>query len=389
MFRGTALALIVLLFSSPSSAQSTRVESIAEEQAEKAKALGVEGPSDAELVVRRVLLSPLLSGGGGAYPWFGSVFGGSGMAIGAGYLKRLEKAASINVLAGISINNSQLLETRVAAPELFRGRLTVGAEASWTKARDVQYFGPGPKSNPDVDFEYDYQPTRYGADAAFKPLPWFSIGGGYSFLDLETQVVDLDLGVGVAPGIGRDLQYHISKAEAMIDWRTSPGYSTRGGLYRFSWERHEETNDKPYSFETQEYEISQLVPLVREQFVLAFRGLMTTTITSSGEQVPVMLAPYLGSGSTLRAYQTRRFTDRNRVLVTGEYRWRPSRYLDLAIFLDSGQVARDKRDFRLNDFETNWGIGARFHGPIFTAFRVEYARGREGRNIIFAGSQIF
>ena len=138
-------------------------------------------------MVRRVLLSPLLSGGGGAYPWFGSVFGGTGMALGAGYLKRLEKAASFNMLAGISINNSQLLETRVAAPELFRGRLKVGAEASWIKARDVQYFGPGAKSNPDVDFEYDYQPTQYRADAAFKPLRWFSIGGGYSFLDLETR----------------------------------------------------------------------------------------------------------------------------------------------------------------------------------------------------------
>lgn len=389
MFRGTALALIALLISSPSLAQSTRVESIAEEQAEKAKGLAIEGPSDGELVVRRVLLSPLLSGGGGAYPWFGSVFGGTGMALGAGYLKRLEKAASFNMLAGISINNSQLLETRVAAPELFRGRLKVGAEASWIKARDVQYFGPGAKSNPDVDFEYDYQPTQYRADAAFKPVRWFSIGGGYSFLDLETQVVDFDLGVGVAPGIGQDLQYHISRAEAIIDWRTAPGYSTRGGMYRMSWERHEETNDKPYTFETQEYEVTQLVPLVREQFVLAFHGLMTMTVTDAGEQVPVMLAPYLGSGDTLRAYQTRRYTDRNRVLLSGEYRWRPSRYLDMAVFVDTGQVARDKRDFRFNDFEVNWGIGARFHGPIFTAWRVEYARGHEGRNIIFAGSQVF
>ena len=389
MHRVTALLLLPLLLSSPSFAQSTRVETIADQQAEKAKRLEPEGPSDAELIVRRVLLSPLLSGGGGAYPWFGSVFGGSGMAIGAGYLKRLEKSASINLLAGISINNSQLLEARVAAPALWRGRIKAGADASWTKAREVQYFGPGQESNPDIDFEYDYQPTKYSVDGALKPLPWFSIGGGYSFLDLETKIDDFDPAVEVAPGIGRDLQYHIARGEVAIDWRTSPGYSTRGGLYRASWEHHAETNGKPYSFETQEYEVTQLVPLVREQFVIAMRGLMTLTRTDSGQQVPLMLAPHLGSGNTLRAYQTRRFTDRNRVLLTGEYRWRPSRYLDMAVFVDAGQVARDLHQFRFRDFDANWGIGARFHGPVFTAWRVEYARGREGRNIIFAGSQVF
>ena len=63
------------------SAQSTRVDAIAQEQAAKAKALGVEGPSRAEQVIRRVLLSPLLSGGDGIYPWFGSVFSGTGMAL--------------------------------------------------------------------------------------------------------------------------------------------------------------------------------------------------------------------------------------------------------------------------------------------------------------------
>ncbi len=102
-----------------------------------------------------------------------------------------------------------------------------------------------------------------------------------------------------------------------------------------------------------------------------------------------MLAPYLGSGSTLRGYSNRRFTDRNRMLLTGEYRWRPSRYLDMALFLDAGQVAANRSDFDLDEFDVAWGLGARFHGPHFTALRLEVARGREGIRIIFAGSQPF
>ena len=56
--------LFTLLFAVTGvSAQSTRVEAIAEQQAAKAKSLDVEGPSKAEQVIRQVLLSPLLSGG--------------------------------------------------------------------------------------------------------------------------------------------------------------------------------------------------------------------------------------------------------------------------------------------------------------------------------------
>lgn len=389
MSRVAVAVLTSLLLSSQALAQTTRVETIEVQQADKAKHLEPEGPSDAEVVIRRVLLSPLLNGGAGAYPWFGSVFGGSGMAAGGGYFKPFEKSGGLNVLAGISINNSVLFETQLVAPTLLRGRLQLGAEARWTKAREVSYYGPGPHTSPDTDFEYDYQPTEYNADAAFKPARWLSFGGGYSYVDLDTKVDEFDPAVRFAPGMGRDLQYHVTRADVTVDSRTSPGYSTRGGLYRAAWERHRETHDRPFSFDLQEYEVRQLVPLLREQFVLAFRGLVTVASTETGQQVPLMLAPFLGSGNTLRAYRTRRFTDRNRVLMTGEYRWRPSRYLDMAVFVDGGQVAADRRQFKLDDFEANWGIGARFHGPLFTALRVEYARGREGQAIIIAGSQIF
>ena len=76
---------------------------------------------------------------------FGSVFGGSGMAVGAGYLKRFEKSGSVNFLAGISINNSQMLETRVVAPALFRDRLQLGAEARWTDGLALPRPLPSPR----------------------------------------------------------------------------------------------------------------------------------------------------------------------------------------------------------------------------------------------------
>lgn len=381
--------LLVLMFAATSAAQSTRVEAIAEEQGEKARQVGAEGPSEAEMIIRRVLLSPLLSGGDGIYPWFGSVFGGTGMGLGVGFLKRLEEGAYVNVQSGISLNNSMTLRGMAASPQMWRGKLQADASAQWLDARGVSFYGFGQDSSLDQRERVDFSPKDVTGNVTIRPLRRVSITGTYTFMNFDTQRDVPKFDAEEAPGLDEELNYHIARATLIYDSRPAQGYSTRGGFVRASFEQDHEAQDLPYSFKAQEYEIVQQVPLVKEQFVLAARALMTLTSADSGHEVPVMLSPYLGSGSTLRGYANRRFTDRNRVLLSGEYRWRPSRYLDMALFLDAGQVAAHRSDFDIDEFDTAWGIGARFHGPTFNAVRIELARGREGFRLIFAGSQPF
>src|SRR5688572_25333020 len=144
------IAIAALLFALPAAAQSTRVDTIAAEQAEKAKALGAEGPSRAETVIRRLLLSPLLSGGDGVYPWFGSVFGGSGMAGGVGFLKRFENASYLNLQSGVSINGSMVMRGTFATPELWRDMLQMDANVQWLDAKSVSFYGFGQDSARDA-----------------------------------------------------------------------------------------------------------------------------------------------------------------------------------------------------------------------------------------------
>lgn len=384
-----ALAL-VLWFGAAlgANAQSTRVEAIAVEQAEKAKVTGTEGPSEAEIIVRRILASPLLKGGDGAYPWFGSIYGGTGMAVGVGYSRRLANAASVNAQTGISLNNSTIIRASVAAPEFWRGTLQLDGSAQWFNARGVSYYG-GQDSDRATRERFDYSPWDVTGNATVKPAEGLSMTGTYSYLAFNTQRDVPRLTEIEAPGLDQTLAYHVSRGSAMFDWRPAAGYSTRGGFARAVIERNIEAKGKPYSFNAQEFEVVQMVPLVREQFVLAGRALMTLTQPDNGETVPVIMQPYLGSGAAFRGYANRRFTDRNRVLLTGEYRWRPSRYLDMALFLDAGQVARDRSELEVSRFATAFGIGARFHGPNFNALRVEVARGREGIRLIVSGSQPF
>jgi Omp85 superfamily domain len=193
----------------------------------------------------------------------------------------------------------------------------------------------------------------------------------------------------ILPGRGQELRYQVAQAGAAIDWRTSPGYSTHGGFYRATWSDYQETHNRPFSFQSVECEAVQFIPFVREQSILAVRGLVTMTMTADGNEVPFMLEPTLGSDDTLRGYVTRRFTDRNRLLLTAEYRWRPSRYVDMALFVDAGKVAPSRSDLDLSSLETDWGIGIRFHGPGFTALRAEVAKGREGWRLALSEHQVF
>jgi outer membrane translocation and assembly module TamA len=100
--------------------------------------------------------------------------------------------------------------------------------------------------------------------------------------------------------------------------------------------------------------------------------------------------PSVGSGSTIRAYSSRRFRDRSSVLAQVEWRWIPNRTgLDVALFFAAGQVANDPGDFATRDLKTDGGIGVRFHGPATTPLRVELAKGSEGWNLVFSGNAAF
>ena len=105
---------------------------------------------------------------------------------------------------------------------------------------------------------------------------------------------------------------------------------------------------------------------------------------------PYFLLPSLGSGSTLRAYQTDRFRDRQSILLSGEWRWIPSRLaLDVALFVDAGNVGATWKTVTSGAMKTDYGIGVRIHTPSATALRIDLARGAEGMRLVLASSTPF
>jgi len=136
-------------------------------------------------------------------------------------------------------------------------------------------------------------------------------------------------------------------------------------------------------------EVVQHVPILRENWVISLHGAARTTLDDE-DAVPYFLMPSLGSGSTLRGYQSWRFRDRHSLLMSGEWRWIPSRMLiDMAIFYDAGKVVGRREDLNFKDLKHDVGVGFRLHTPMATPLRIDVARGSEGINIVFSGGAAF
>ena len=114
-----------------------------------------------------------------------------------------------------------------------------------------------------------------------------------------------------------------------------------------------------------DYEAIQHVPLLREAWVLSFRGLVETTSLKNDQQIPFFMLPALGGGSDLRAFSSWRFRDRNSLLLQAEWRVMVNRFLDMAVFYDAGKVTaqpqrpesprlEDRRRFRIS---VPWAAG--------------------------------
>jgi hypothetical protein len=218
-----------------------------------------------------------------------------------------------------------------------------------------------------------------GVSTRVQAARFFSIGAGLDAIQTETAPGQLALSIPA-----NNPNYRRSRLFAEVDTRTSPGYTKRGGLYRVEWADHRQTNGDGSNFRRTDAEVRQFIPLARESSVIAFRALASSTTTGAGQELPFFLMPALGGGELLRGYPSWRFRDRNRLLLTAEYRWSAGPVLDMSFFADAGQVAPRFDSFALRGFTKSYGVGVSLHTLTNTVTRIEVARTREGTSLLFS-----
>jgi hypothetical protein len=380
----TAAAVVVMLaIATAAFAQETREAELAALQAEKAAQLRPYEPTMLERRIERLRIV-LDAKKGPVYPFIGSVFSGGGLALGPGFIARLGDTGLLDAHVAWSVRNYKAAAGTFKLPTVKNNRIGVEMRANWLDAPEVAFYGTGNDSVKGDRTALFYRTTTIGVSTRVQATPFFAVGAGLDAIQMESGSTTMNASLGSA-----NPSYRRSHAFAEFDWRKSPGYTTRGGLYRVDWSDYHQTNAGAQSFNRVDAEVRQFLPLLRENSIVALRVLASAAATASGESIPSVLLPDLGGSHTLRGYPTWRFRDRNRVLLTGEYRWRAGHFVDMALFMDAGQVAPRFKNLNIQDFRKTYGLGMSFHTPISTATRIEVARTGEGTSLIFSFSPSF
>jgi len=378
----------------PAWAQESRAEAIEQEQARKAAALKPYEPDALERVMTRVQ-RVFIETPSGFYPYFGSVYSGGGFAMGPGYRQFYGDRTFWDAKGLLSIRGYKLIELSTVSPGHAQGRADLFASAGWKDATAVAFYGTGIDTKPAARTNFGLTQTFATLGLVSRPIRWTTFNAAVAVEDFNTSdgsgSSPSTLAVHTpisAPGLLAKPTYLHTMVSGGVDWRPAAGYARRGGLYELTYHNYTDRNDS-YSFDRLDAQLVQHFPVLRENWVFSFRGQVQTTLDDH-DVVPFFMMPSLGSGSTLRAYTSWRFRDRHSMLGSMEWRWIPNRLgIDMAIFADTGKVARRRSDLSLDGLKTDIGIGVRFHGPALTMFRIDLARGTEGFHLVLTSGAAF
>ncbi len=379
----------------PAAEPQSRAALIEQLEAAKFDALTPAAPGKAEAYVTRIS-DAFLSGNMHLHAFWQNAYSGGGFTLGAGYLTYVSPYNLLDVRGSITFSGYKRIESEFIAPELFRrhGRLSV--LGGWREATQVNFFGLGQTTKQEDLTNYSFtQPYLAAHLEIFPARKLFTVAGGLevsqwrqasgsgSSPSVETKYTPETL-----PGLGAQPIYLHSQATIGLDSRPARGYTRRGGFYGVTV--HDYTDkDGAFGFNQVDYTAIQHIPLLRENWVLAFRAYAQTTYDKSGQTIPFFMMPSFSGGSDLRAYSSWRLKDLNSLLLQGEWRANVNRFLEMALFYDAGKVAHARSDLDLHGMKSDYGIGFRFHGPITTPLRIELAKGNEGFVLNFSASQVF
>jgi outer membrane protein assembly factor BamA len=375
---------------------ATRQAAIEQEQAAKVPNLHPYAPDKGERIFQR--LDTLLAGGQLRWhPFFESAYSGGGFTLGVGHTNYVSAYNYLDVRGSYTITNYKRAEVEFVAPRMFDRRAHLSVIGGWREATQVGFYGIGPNTSKDDRTNYLFQ-QPYGSAllTVFPRRSNFMLRGGVEFTQWSQEPgqgsfpsVEEVYTPETLPGLGADVTYLHTQGTVGLDWRTSPGYSRRGAYLAATLHDYND-RDANFGFQLAEYEGIAHVPILREAWVLSFRGRVQTASEKDGQQTPFFLLPALGGGSSLRGYSSWRFRDQNSLLLQAEWRIMVNRYLDLAFFYDAGKTVARTSDLDFDGLKDDFGFGVRFHGPFSTPLRVELARSRETSfSFIFSSSASF
>jgi hypothetical protein len=337
----------------------------------------------------------------GFYPDFSNMVTGSGwISAGPGYRHWLfGDRAVVDTSASISWRLYKQAQARFELTNVARSRVALGTQVLWQDLTQITYFGAGAAAAEEQRSEYRMKSTDVVAYTTLRPAKWLAIGGRVGWLHQpvllapagafkrgypDTQTLFRN---DVALTMADQPSYVHGDVSITAETRDSRSHPASGGVYRALMASYTDRDAGIFSFRRYEAEAAQFVPLAGGRVVLGAHGWLVASATAAGEMVPFYLLPSLGGGNTLRAYADYRFHDRNLLLVSAESRFALLTHVDIAAFIDAGNVAPRVSGLDLD--KTSYGLGVRLHSSRATFARLDVAHGAEGWRVLFRMSDPF
>jgi outer membrane protein assembly factor BamA len=385
-------------------AQDTRVASLEQQRAEKAKQLQPYQPGRIEkllLYIEREDPLGKLSPHDGFFVQYGYTGRpvGAGMGLSAGYRHDLfDRHARVLVEAGATKRRYTMLRGDFSLPYLARDRFEVGVEATYRHDPQEDFYGLGPDSLESSRVSFLYDRTELQGRAILKPVPGVQVGARFGRINPEVGTgrdsrfpsIEQLFADTSAPGLDAQPDFAHVGLFGTSDSRDEPGNPRAGGYYRLIWRRYSDLDLDRYAFQAFHADLQHFFPIFDKKRVFALRGRLSTTSPEAGQTVPFYMQPTLGGSDSLRSVTDFRFRDNNALAVNVEYRWEATSWLDMALFTDWGQVAARAGDLDLGNLERAYGIGFRFNSSKTILFRADIAIvGRETPQYFLKFSKAF
>jgi hypothetical protein len=360
---------------------------------------------------------------GGFYPRFQSIGWGSQVAAGARFWQpdigrtrfdlhgsafySLRSYESYELQAGFLPHRGRAMPPRPTRPDdafdfgnvLHRGQRSLLGNASlrYHHLPEVDFYGLGNDSSVDDHTTFLQQDAWYDLVLSYAltervifllrgGLIQFSVGPGHDEDFPTTQEVFDDTNT---PGLASQPDFRHVTGVLVLDGRDVPGNPHAGGLFALSAGRYNERDGGAYDFHRVTVDGRAFLPLGSHQRVVALRAMGSLDRPASGSRVPFYLQEALGGSHTLRGFSNFRFRGERILLLQAEYRWEAAPAIELAAFVDAGNVFGHESEWTLDDLHTSWGLGLRLKSHDAVRLRFDFARSPEDTRFLVRFGQAF
>jgi outer membrane protein assembly factor BamA len=294
--------------------------------------------------------------------------------------------------AGFSMRGYRAVAARFELPGLAQRRLALGTQVRWQDYRQLGYFGPGPRTLETSASQYRLRSGNLAGYVTLRPARWMDLDAGLGVLSptilrsagpfkRDRPETSDTFGGDPVFSLAEQPTFVTSGISLTIDTRDFPGHPLRGGVVHVAATRYSDRDGGEASFQRYEADVARFIPVARRRVVFAVHGRLVGSGTDEGHFVPFYLQPSLGGHNSLRSYDDYRFHDRSLLGLSIETRVAMMTHLDVAVFVDAGNVAPRAADLNLD--RRSYGAGLRLHSRRQTFARVDVARGAEGWRAVF------